>query len=231
MRHANRALFVMVFAALAGAGWRRAPRRLQSAGSASGLPVPRFVSLKADKVNMHIGPAKTYEIKWLYQRAGLPVEITAEFENWRRIRDADGTEGWVYHSLLSGRRTGMVIAKTKDDLVPVYEKPDAESAVTAKLERGVVGTVKRCSRRGLVLRQRPRLRGLDPAGPAVGRLPEREGGLSWIRRHPGAGYPERSVIARFGASLGRMTSLPHDRRFHRTEASNSPITGWLSSTG
>ena len=121
--------------------------RAQSAGSASGLPVPRFVSLKADKVNMHIGPAKTYETKWLYQRAGLPVEITAEFENWRRIRDADGTEGWVYHSLLSGKRTGMVTAKTPDDLVAVYEKPDAESAVTAKLERGVVGTVKRCAGR------------------------------------------------------------------------------------
>ena len=139
MRHAHRALFVIVFAAAAGAA------QAQSAGSASGLPVPRFVSLKADKVNMHIGPAKTYETKWLYQRAGLPVEITAEFENWRRIRDADGTEGWVYHSLLSGRRTGMVIAKNPDDLVSVYEKADVESAVTAKLERGVVSTVKRCS--------------------------------------------------------------------------------------
>ena len=99
MRHANRALFVMIFAACAGSGWAGAAQA-QSAGSASGLPVPRFVSLKADKVNMHIGPAKTYETKWLYQRAGLPVEITAEFENWRRIRDSDGTEGWVYHSLL-----------------------------------------------------------------------------------------------------------------------------------
>ena len=177
MRHANRALFVMIFAALAGTGWAGAAQA-QSAGSASGLPVPRFVSLKADKVNMHIGPAKTYETKWLYQRAGLPVEITAEFENWRRIRDADGTEGWVYHSLLSGRRTGMVIAKTKDELVAVYEKPDAESAVTAKLERGVRRHGQALRRRGLVLRQRPRLRGLDPAGPAVGRLSEREGGLS-----------------------------------------------------
>ena len=147
MRHANRALFVMVFAALAGTGWAGAVQA-QSAGSASGLPVPRFVSLKADKVNMHIGPAKTYETKWLYQRAGLPVEITAEFENWRRIRDADGTEGWVYHSLLSGKRTGMVIAKTPDDLVAVHEKPDLDSAVTAKLERGVVGTVKRCAGEG-----------------------------------------------------------------------------------
>jgi SH3-like domain-containing protein len=139
MRHAHRALFVMIFTVCAGAALA------QSAGSASGLPVPRFVSLKADKVNMHIGPAKTYETKWLYQRAGLPVEITAEFENWRRIRDSDGTEGWVYHSLLSGKRTGMVIAKNPDDLVPVYEKSDVESAVVAKLERGVVGTVKRCT--------------------------------------------------------------------------------------
>src|SRR5687768_4394476 len=100
-------------------------------GSVSGLPVPRYVSLKADKVNMHIGPAKHYETKWVYQRAGLPVEITAEFENWRRIRDSDGTEGWVYHSLLSGRRTGVVIAKSKDDLVSLYEKADSKSAVVA----------------------------------------------------------------------------------------------------
>ena len=76
------------------------------------------------------------------------MEITAEFENWRRIRDADGTEGWVYHSLLSGKRTGMVIAKTPDDLVAVHEKPAPDSAVTAKLERGVVGTVKRCAGEG-----------------------------------------------------------------------------------
>jgi SH3-like domain-containing protein len=138
MRHAIRALFLLIF--LAAAGMAHA----QALGSASGLPVPRFVSLKADKVNMHIGPAKTYDIKWLYQRAGLPVEITAEFENWRRIRDADGTEGWVYHSLLSGRRTAMVVGKNPDELVPIYEKADVESGVTARLERGVIGTLKHC---------------------------------------------------------------------------------------
>jgi SH3-like domain-containing protein len=114
-------------------------------GSASGLPVPRFVSLKADKVNMHIGPAKHYEVKYLYQRAGLPVEITAEFENWRRIRDSDGTEGWVYHSLLSGRRTGVVSAKSKDELIAIYEKPDLKSAVAAQLQPGVQAAVKRCT--------------------------------------------------------------------------------------
>jgi SH3-like domain-containing protein len=139
MRHAKRALFAVIFAAAAGSA------QAENVGSASGLPLPRFVSLKADKVNMHIGPAKTYEVKWLYQRAGLPVEVTAEFENWRRIRDADGAEGWVYHSLLSGRRTGLVTSKLKDELVPVYDKADVESAVVAKLEPGVVGSVKRCA--------------------------------------------------------------------------------------
>jgi SH3-like domain-containing protein len=138
MRHANRALFVMFFSAMAGGS------QAEPMGPSSGLPLPRFVSLKADKVNMHIGPAKTYDVKWLYQKAGLPVEITAESDNWRRIRDSDGTEGWVYHSLLSGRRTGMVTTKIVDELVSVHDKPDTQSAVTAKLERGVIGTVKRC---------------------------------------------------------------------------------------
>src|ERR1700750_2734178 len=88
----------------------------------SGLPIPRFVSIKTDRVNVRGGPDKDHDVAWIYTRVGWPVEITAEFENWRRIRDSDGTEGWVYHSLLSGKRTGMVTAKNPDDLVPVYEK-------------------------------------------------------------------------------------------------------------
>jgi SH3-like domain-containing protein len=131
----------MLIAALAGITAARA----DATGSVSGLPIPRYVSLKADKVNMHIGPAKHYETKWVYQRAGLPVEITAEFENWRKIRDSDGTEGWVYHSLLSGRRTGVVTAKSRDELIPLREKPDAKSDITAQLQAGVVGSVKRCN--------------------------------------------------------------------------------------
>jgi SH3-like domain-containing protein len=129
----------MVFAASFGAAQAEV-----ATGSVSGLPLPRFVSLKADKVNMHIGPAKTYEVKWLYQRAGLPVEVTAEFENWRRIRDAEGTEGWVYHSLLSGRRTGVVTGKDKDALIAIHGRPDKEAGVVAHLEPGVQGAVKRC---------------------------------------------------------------------------------------
>ncbi|MEX0752534.1 MAG: SH3 domain-containing protein [Xanthobacteraceae bacterium] len=111
----------------------------------SGLPLPRFVSLKADKVNVHVGPAKTYEVSWVYTRAGLPVEITAEFENWRRIRDNEGAEGWVYHSLLSGRRTGMVMEKEKNQLVPIRDAGDVEGTVTARLQPGVLGAVKKCT--------------------------------------------------------------------------------------
>jgi SH3-like domain-containing protein len=142
MRHAVRALILIACAAAFGA-----PAALaESLGSASGLPVPRFVSLKADKVAIRRGPTKSHEIRWVYQRSGLPVEVIAEFENWRRIRDSDGSDGWVYHSLLSGRRTGVVMSKSKDDLVEVYEDDDSKSAIVAKLEPGVLSSVKHCAK-------------------------------------------------------------------------------------
>lgn len=114
-------------------------------GSASGLPVPRFVSLKSDRVNVRLGPQKDQDVRWVYTRAGMPVEVTAEFENWRRIRDSEGSEGWVYHSLLSGRRTAVVVTKTKDDLVSLYEASNAASPVVAQLQSGVQATIKSCS--------------------------------------------------------------------------------------
>lgn len=113
--------------------------------TASGLPVPRYVSLKSDHVNVRAGPTKDNDVAWVYTRSGLPVEITAEFENWRRVRDSEGAEGWVYHSLLSGRRTAVVTMKHKDDLAPLYDRADPESAVAARLQVGVVAQVKKCA--------------------------------------------------------------------------------------
>lgn len=110
----------------------------------TGLPVPRFVSLKADKVNVRNGPNKDQDVAWIFSRAGLPVEITAEFETWRRIRDSEGTEGWVYHSLLSGRRTALVAPWLKTGTVSLREKPNADAAVAARLEHGVLGALKDC---------------------------------------------------------------------------------------
>ncbi len=116
-----------------------------SAASASGLPVPRYVSLKSDHVNVRAGPTKDNDVAWIYTRAGLPLEITAEFENWRRVRDSEGSEGWVYHSMLSGRRTAVVTMKSKDELAPLYDSADSSSAVAARLQAGVVAQVKKCS--------------------------------------------------------------------------------------
>ena len=117
----------------------------EAASSTSGLPVPRYVSLKSDHVNVRAGPTKDNDVAWVYTRSGLPVEITAEFVNWRRVRDSEGAEGWVYHSLLSGRRTAVITMKSKDDLAALYERADPASAVTARLQAGVVAQVKHCA--------------------------------------------------------------------------------------
>jgi SH3-like domain-containing protein len=120
-------------------------RAAGEAGTASGLPVPRYVSLKSDRVNVRAGPTKDHDVAWVFTRSGLPVEITAEFENWRRIRDSEGAEGWVYHSLLSGRRTAVVMPKDKDQLVPLYDRGDSNGVVVARLQAGVLALVKRCT--------------------------------------------------------------------------------------
>ena len=109
-------------------------------GTGSGLPVPRFVSLKSDKVNVRAGPTKDHDVAWVYNRAALPVEVTAEFENWRRIRDWEGAEGWVYHSMLSGRRTGLVVpsGRAREEVIPIHASADAKSDVVARLQSGVL---------------------------------------------------------------------------------------------
>lgn len=154
---------------LLAAAMAAAPDPARAAGDqseGSGLPLPRFVSLKSDHVNVRGGPNKDQDVAWIYTRPALPVEITAEFENWRRIRDRDGSEGWVYHTLLSGRRTAYVAqpkaqpakaqptkaqpanaqpTKAPPDLVPLHASADGASPLRAMLEPGVVGTVKRCN--------------------------------------------------------------------------------------
>ena len=70
----------------------------------TGLPVPRFVSLRSAEVNVRTGPGTRYPVEWVFVKRDIPVEITAEFDTWRRIRDWEGTEGWVHQSMLSGKR-------------------------------------------------------------------------------------------------------------------------------
>src|ERR1700755_3396802 len=136
---------VLVAGGLLAASMSGAAAAREAALASSGLPVPRYVSLKSDHVNVRAGPTKDNDVAWVYTRSGLPVEITAEFENWRRVRDSEGAEGWVYHSLLSGRRTAVITMKTKDELALLYDRPDTAGAVSARLQAGVVAQVKKCA--------------------------------------------------------------------------------------
>ncbi|RUM99186.1 hypothetical protein EET67_03185 [Pseudaminobacter arsenicus] len=112
----------------------------------SGLPIPRFVSLKSGRVNARIGPGLNYAVNWLYTKPGLPMEITQEYDNWRRVRDSEGAEGWINQSLLSGRRTAIAAPwqRGKDATITLLSKPDNEAHAVAILEPGVVGAIKSC---------------------------------------------------------------------------------------
>jgi SH3-like domain-containing protein len=143
----RRRLWILLQVTLVALAVRGAPAAEQvPIGPASGLQVPRFVSLKSDRVNVRGGPTKGNDVTWIYTRAALPVEVTAEFENWRRVRDWEGAEGWVYHSLLSGRRTVIVAARTKasDELLPLLDRAET-GTVVARLQPGVLGQVRRCT--------------------------------------------------------------------------------------
>lgn len=111
---------------------------------ASGLPIPRFVSLKASRVNVRIGPGEDYKIAWVFVRPGLPIEVIQEFETWRRIRDSDGTVGWVFQSLLSGKRNAVVAPWSNADPLPIREMASANSKITAYLDPGVMAEIERC---------------------------------------------------------------------------------------
>jgi SH3-like domain-containing protein len=115
------------------------------ANGSTGLAVPRFVSLKSDKVNVRRGPSTDQAIVWVFSRAGLPVEIVAESENWRRVRDSEGAEGWVFHSLLSGRRTVLISPWAKgQEIVPLHDGRSTGSRAVADLQPGVLGNVVEC---------------------------------------------------------------------------------------
>jgi SH3-like domain-containing protein len=119
----------------------------ETTGSVSGLPIPRFVSLKPSDTPMREGPSKDHRIRWVFKREGMPVEIIAEFENWRRVRDSEGDDGWVYHARLSGRRTAQISPKLKVDTVTLHARDSDSAAVVARLQPGVIGAVEQCTGR------------------------------------------------------------------------------------
>ena len=108
----------------------------------SGLTIPRFVSLRSNKVFVRTGPALRYPIKWIYTREGLPVEVVQEFDTWRKVRDKDGEEGWIHSSLLSGKRHAVIDYETE---VYLHKKYSPASKKLAIIENDAVVQIDECN--------------------------------------------------------------------------------------
>jgi SH3-like domain-containing protein len=117
--------------------------RAPTTGSVTGLPLPRFAALRSDEVNMRSGPGTRFPIEWTYQRRELPVEIVREFELWRRIRDPEGTEGWVHQSTLMGRRS-FIVRGAPGSEVMLRRRAEDQAQPVARLRPGVVGRLRAC---------------------------------------------------------------------------------------
>jgi len=110
-------------------------------GSETNLPLPRFVSLRSNLVNLRTGPGTTYPVDWVFVRRDLPVEVIAEFDVWRKIRDWQGTVGWVHQSMLDGRRTVRISGSER----ALHRDPTEDAAVVARLAPGVIGRLLECN--------------------------------------------------------------------------------------
>jgi SH3-like domain-containing protein len=111
-------------------------------GRSTGLPVPRFVSLASERVNLRYGPGEDYPISWVLARKGLPVEIIAEFDTWRKVKLHDADEGWIHGSLLSSRRTVLII----DTVRELRRTPEDTARVVLRAEPGVIGELVDCAK-------------------------------------------------------------------------------------
>jgi SH3-like domain-containing protein len=133
---------------------------LAFAALAESRPLPRFVSLRADEVKLRAGPGVQYPVEWVYHRQRLPVEIIAEYQTWRKVRDWQGTQGWIHQSLLAGMRTFVVTG----DVRTIRERAAPDSGPVARAEAGVIGRLIECPEDGIWCRV------------------ESEGHEGWLRR-------------------------------------------------
>jgi SH3-like domain-containing protein len=109
-------------------------------GCVTRRPLPRYVSLKGAEARARRGPGGDHRVDWVYRRAGLPMKVTAEYLNWRRVEDPEGAGGWMHFGLLSSTRTVLVT----EDMAPLRNSPDDGAAVVARAETGVVARVLAC---------------------------------------------------------------------------------------
>lgn len=145
------ALLAGAFVSCAASGIHAQGSTPAGAVQGSGLPLPRFVSLKSDRVHIRQGPGTDYKVLWVFQRAGLPVEVISEFEGWRQVRDSEGAIGWVLQALVSGRRTALILPWETKSSAPVHvplRDDDREGArVVVVVEAGVIANIRSCDGR------------------------------------------------------------------------------------
>lgn len=125
-------------------------------GTVTGMPIPRFVVLKSQETNLRKGPNVKFPIVWTYKRKGYPMELVAEFENWRKLRDQDGSEGWVHENLITGVRNAMIFKTEYKTDNPMYKQnpgelvlfryPDETSYPMIRAQIGVMGKIKKCQK-------------------------------------------------------------------------------------
>ncbi len=112
----------------------------QRTTGASGYPLPRFMSLDDDITNMRTGPGLEYPIDWIYQREDYPLKVIAEYGNWFKVIDMDGTTGWILRHLLSLNRSGIIINGTQS----LVKSPEDENIMMVIAEQDVVGSILQC---------------------------------------------------------------------------------------
>ncbi len=132
--------FAFLFGALAAIA---APPALGQSGAGDSLPVPRYVSLRSEEVNVRTGPGVRYPVEWVFQRRNMPVEVVEQFEHWRKVRDIEGAEGWVHQSMLSGKRYAIVTGEVRS----LRRRPEPGSSEVARLEPGVIAELIECEGR------------------------------------------------------------------------------------
>ena len=117
------------------------PDAAEATGRVTGFDLPRFVTLKRDRARARRGPGEQWHVDWEFVARGMPLEVVAEYGNWRRVRDIEGQGGWIHHIFLDGRRSAVVTS----DMAPLRARPDAGAAERARLEAGVILTLTRCA--------------------------------------------------------------------------------------
>ena len=113
---------------------------LGSASADTSAAVQHYVTLRASEVNLRAGPGEQFPIQWVYRRKGLPVEVIGKSDVWRKIRDWQGTEGWVHQRMLIEVRTVIVRGAVR----PLHSDPDPASAIVARAEPGVIAKLLEC---------------------------------------------------------------------------------------